>query len=212
VTLLSPGRLLSRSIGLVPRTASSHVPDRQSQPPTFLRLVAIPAAPPWRQLQAAMLEARLGAPLPADQIVFACRRLGSWRPNVEARFALLYARARDLQGPVMVQQEIEGRALAFRLQHPTTQAHLTRAHAVTAALVVVAVLLFADAAIQATGERQLDGATLSNLEDMADTATRHAAAELKLRREAVALESVGGKARSPAALVQDLTWISAQAK
>src|SRR4051812_4519545 len=83
-------------------------PAGAATPQVFKRVIATPSGPPWRQVRAAQLEARHGAPLPIGELMFRLKRIAPWSLGQPGRFAAFYIRTREYRSAFEAIVDVEG--------------------------------------------------------------------------------------------------------
>ncbi len=175
----------------------------------FVRVIATRPGPPWDQARQAALEARLGAPARLTDIVWRLRRLDPWRPGGPARFAAVYARAKDARNGLVAAPTVEGRQVSVSFTPPAEQARrLRRLGAVAMASAVIAALAVGLAST-VIARRGQTGALLDSAERAAAARLRQADALGRLKRQALELDGAGLRGRRIADLLADVAWTSA---
>jgi len=178
--------------------------------PTILtRTISAPPGAPWDQSRAALLEARLGAPLPIAELKFKLKRLESWRPNRAGKFAAFYMRSAEYRGPFETVVGVEGASITVEFGRTSRQ--LERARTVgTAAVMAAVILALVIAAVTGAVSARRDAAALVDRGE-AMAAARGRALTAFNRREAQIAEAKAlqkGRVRV-SELVSDLEWASA---
>ena len=182
--------------------------SRPAMPQVFSRILTAPPGVPWRQAQAALLEARQSAPLPASDVALRLRRLGSWTGG-SARFVALYVRSADFSESFTAETVIDGQAVRHRFVHPDEQRRRSTQVAIIALasaglLVAAAASVSMALAQRATLETQLEAAERT-------TASRLRTAEAMNRRwrEATVLSAASQNDASIAKVLSELSWVAA---
>ncbi|MDB5438844.1 MAG: hypothetical protein JWM33_1271 [Caulobacteraceae bacterium] len=124
------------------------LPRLEARTGVFSRVVTAPSGAPWEQARIAELDARLGAPMPVSTLAIRLVRLTPWRPGVEARFVVFYARVEAVRGGLTVERRIEGRALKIAFHSPADQARRLRLAAAAAAVGLLCAGLVAGAVVK----------------------------------------------------------------
>jgi hypothetical protein len=174
----------------------------------FSRTITTPPGAPWDQDRAAELEARMGAPLPLDHIVYRRRRLEPWRPGRHGRFAIFYARTVDVAGGLDAAVSVDGRPVRVRFQAPGE--NLARVRRLAPALIVgVASSLFVAGAITAAfGVRASTEDRLAQLEQLAQTRLRQAELAQRLKVQSRLLKERVPRRSTVADYLNDIGWAS----
>lgn len=178
------------------------------EPQVFTRVFAVPAGAPWEQAQAAQLEARHGAPLPAAELQYRLRRLGRWSPRTAGRYAAVYVRARELTGPFETTVEAEGRPLtvafgAQTLQLPKLGSGLVLTLPVAAAFAVLAFALTVALTTRSQAAQQLEA-----VEASAEARLRAARTVERQRLQGRELVAAMERARPVGDVIDDLAWVA----
>jgi hypothetical protein len=177
-------------------------------PQVFVRTFVTPAGMPWDQSRGAALEARLGAPLPINDLHYRLKRLTRWSLGQAGRYAVFYVRRRDLTGPFETTMDIDGHAVRVSFggrARPTRS--MPRVGLLVVAIGVTAAMAVGLAAtalsIRATQTQQLD-----ELE-------RQTAMKLRLGRKVQheatqthALRANQGRSGQASDVLADLAWIA----
>jgi hypothetical protein len=183
-------------------------PEPKSAPKVFVRTLLTPPGLPWEQARTAELDARLSSPLPAGDVVYQLRRLEAWRPGSPARFAAFYVLARDVDGRLETQAQVDGRDIRVVFESAEVSANRAKrlgaiglaAGAVAFALVLVVAL--------ALGRRAELEAKLATTEQQADVKLRAASAKARLKAQDQALRHWRDKGRPLSEIMADLAWVS----
>jgi hypothetical protein len=184
-------------------------PDTPFGPPVFVRTISTPSAPPWDQARAAELEARLGAPLPLDQVTFQIRRLGSWAFGQPGRFAVCYIRAREIGDQFETTVEADGQPLRIRFVSRAERVRRARATGSIAALMAIGGLLVAGAVGAALSIRFETKNKLAGLEQTVAVRMREAQREAHLKAQTRLLNTAGVRGDGLENFLSDLVWASA---
>ena len=177
------------------------------EPPTlFLRRFEIPPGAPWRQWQAARIEATHAGPLPSAASMVSVRRLGRWAPGAPAQFAAAYVR-RDEQAPPLIETVVDGHPVRFAFSSAAATRTELRTFAVTGLYVAMAVLSVGLAMEKALAARAANDDLLTREEVRA---RRWAAVERRSdagAKDEDLLRRAGADGRSFADLASDLLWL-----
>ena len=189
--------------GAFPEGASPKPFEARAAPPPsttgFTRVISTPAAWPWRQQQMAALDARLGAPLPIEQLHVRVRRLDPWRRGQAARFAATYVRAAGVTRSLFPGGPNLSKAIA------TSPLRQALPHA---ALWLVALLLTGLALVTGFHRRQDGEDTLAALERRAGLQVRAAHQLVRRKADARLLDEMQARQRSSEQVLRDLAWLS----
>ena len=175
-------------------------------PTWFLRCFEIPAGAPWRQWQAARIEATHAGPLPSAASLVSVRRLGRWAPGVTARFAVAYVR-RDERPVPPIETVVDGHSVRFAFASAAAARTDLRDLAVTGLYVATAVLCVGLAMEKALAARAANDLLLTREEvrarrwGVAEHRANAAAKDEDLLRRA------GADGRSFADVASDLVWL-----
>lgn len=184
------------------------VPEPKPEAKVFVRTLLAPPGLPWEQARTAELDARLSSPLPAGDVVYQLRRLDAWRPGSPARFAAFYVLARDVDGRLETQAQVDGRDVRVVFESGAVTAERAKRLGVVglaAAVVAFAIVLVTGLAVARRTE--LDG-KLTTIEQQADVKLRNASAKARLKSQSQALRAWPDKGAPVGDLMADLAWIS----
>jgi hypothetical protein len=179
-----------------------------NEPGTFVRLVSIPPTWPWRQTRAAELQARLGAPVAEDKLLYSVQRLEPWRPRTPCRFAILYARKDQVRDVYSTTLTIDGRELRFSLQPPSERQREQLLAAVSVGLCVGLGLATCAGVTTALEHRAVSSETLAELEAQSQAALKRAQVQARSRQDMQLLLGLGARDHSPSRVLEDLLWVS----
>jgi hypothetical protein len=207
--MIAPGSLrladepdfeMAPDVGLAP-------PEAKPTPKVFVRTLQTPPGWPWEQARTAELEARLSSPMPPGDAVFQLRRLQPWRPGTLARFAAFYVLARDVDGRLETQAQVDGREARVVFEDPALAADRAKRLGViglAAGVVAFALVLVAGLALGRRAE--LEG-RLAAAEQQASVKLRGASAKARLKAQAQALRNWPDKGAPMSNVLADLAWI-----
>lgn len=176
------------------------------EPRLFTRVIVIPPGAPWTQLRAAKLEVEHGAPLPLGELVSSLRRIGPWRPQSVARFAIAYLRREQAGGHQKVAALIDGAPFEFVFR-PAGLAALKRPELLVAGLALLAVVGLSLAGAKATRVKSDNEAMLARLELNAKAAERKMRRQGQLERDAAIVKRSGMDRGTFADVAADLAWL-----
>jgi hypothetical protein len=192
----------------------------------FVRRIDIPPGAPWDQHRAAKLAAAHGAPLSRDVVAASLKRLAPWRARRPGVFAVAYIRRADLPPDGVVEGALEGKALRFAFQPAGLALARARKLAITGLLAIVAIAALGLGVQTALNRRAQNEQLLARLESNASRGERlgrrsaQRALDMRLVRLAGAEHSSFAdlaadlawlsQARRPSALIQRVTWGSAE--
>lgn len=184
-------------------------PEPKPAPKVFVRTVLAPPGLPWEQARTAELDARLSSPLPAGDVVYQLRRLEAWRPGSPARFAAFYVLARDVDGRLETQAQVDGRDV--RVVFESAEVAADRAKRLGAIGLAAGVIAFALVLVVslALGRRAELESKLSTAEQQADVKLRAASATARLKAQDQALRHWRDKGVPMNEVLADLGWVSA---
>jgi hypothetical protein len=183
-------------------------PEAKPAPKVFVRTLLAPPGLPWEQARTAELDARLSSPLPAGHAVYQLRRLEAWRPGSPARFAAFYVLARDVDGRLETQAQVDGRDV--RVVFESAEVSAERAKRLGMVGLAAGVIAFALVLVTglALGRRaELEG-KLATAEQQADAKLRSVSAKARLKTQAQALRNWQAKGLPMSEVMADLAWIS----
>lgn len=189
-------------------TAPPPEPEPKPEPKVFVRTLLAPPGLPWEQARTAELDARLSSPLPAGDTVYQLRRLEAWRPSSPARFAAFYVMARDIDGRLETQAQVDGRHVRVVFESAAMSADRAKrlgAVALAAGVIALGLVLMVGVAL---GRRAELEAKLANAEQQADVKLRGATAKARLKAQAQALGHRPDKGKPMSEVMADLGWIS----
>lgn len=191
-----------------PDTPDAAPEPPQETPKVFVRTLMAPAGLPWEQTRTADLDARLGAPLPAGDVVYQLKRLEGWRPGAAARFAAFYVLARDVDGRLETHAQVDGKDVRVVFESAAQAAGRARrlgaVGLAAGALAFVAVL----AVGLALGRRAELGASLESAEQKAIVKLKGASGKARLKAQEQALRAWPDKGAPIADVLADIAWIS----
>ena len=200
------------SLRLVDEPEGSEPPEPPTEPKAapkvFVRTLLTPPGMPWEQSRTAELDARLSSPLPAGDVVYQLRRLEAWRPGSPARFAAFYVLARDVDGRLETQAQVDGRDVRVVFESrevAARRAKLLGAVGLGSGVVVFALVLVTGLAVGRRAE--LEG-KLAAAEQLADSKLRSASSKARLKAQEQALRSWRDKGLPMSDILADLAWIS----
>ncbi len=179
-----------------------------SKPGTFVRLVSIPPTWPWRQAEAAELQARLGAPIAEDKLLYSVRRIEPWRPRTAGRFAILYVHKDQVRDAYATVVTMEGRELRFTLQTPSERRREQVLAAVALGLGVGLVLATCAGLTAALERRAVSSEMLAELEAQSLASLKRAQTQARARQDMQLLLGLGAREHSPSRVLEDLLWVS----
>ncbi len=183
-------------------------PEPKAQPKVFVRTLLAPPGMPWEQARTAELDARLSSPLPAGDAVYQLRRLEAWRPGSPARFAAFYVMARDVDGRLETQAQVDGRHVTVIFESAEMAAdRAKRLGAIGLAAGVIAFALVLVVSLALGRRAELEG-KLASAEQQADAKVRGAAAKARLKAQDQALRHWIDKGEPMTEVMADLGWIS----
>lgn len=205
--MIPPGSL--RLVDEPETDAASEPPSAaKPQPNVFVRTLLAPPGWPWEQSRTAELDARLSSPLPAGDVVYQLRRLEAWRPSSPARFAAFYVLARDVDGRLETQAQVDGRDV--RVVFESADMSAARAKRLGVIGLAAGVIAFAMVLVVslALGRRaELEG-QLANAEQQADVKLRAASDKARLKQQEQALRTWRDKGAPMSEILADLGWVS----
>jgi hypothetical protein len=197
------------SIAPFPRLIIEEDPVEVAAPPKpFVKVVSTPPGLPWDQTRAAELEARVGAPLPLDKVVYRVKRLEPWQPGHAARFAAVYFRGEELGGRLDATVEIDGRTLSLNFLSRQEGGRRARMLAIAAAAAGVTTFLAVAGIGMALTTRAQATAQLEALEQLVAKRSREVEVRRSLKAQAKALDQEGLAGRSLSDFLNDLAWAS----
>lgn len=183
-------------------------PEPNPAPKVFVRTLLAPPGLPWEQARTAELDARLSSPLPAGDVVYQLRRLEAWRPGSPARFAAFYVLARDVDGRLETQAQVDGRDV--RVVFESADVSVGRAKRLGAVGLAAGVIVFAlvlVVGLALSRRTELEG-RLAAAEQQADVKLRGASAKARLKAQDQALRQWRDKGEPMSEVLADLGWIS----
>lgn len=177
-----------------------------AHPHVFVRAFSVPAAMPWEQTRAAQLEARHGAPLPISELLFRCRRLGSWGLGRPGRFAVFYVRGREFKAPFETVVEVDGEPVKVAFGAGAEQLRRAKSSVLVLILVGFTAFVLAAAPMIAFKARRDAQTRLDAVEQALAAKMRLAAAVERDRRNAGALRRAIGRTAPVGDVLADLAW------
>lgn len=181
--------------------------ERASAGP-YVMTIGTPAGMPWDQWRLARLEAENSSPLPLDQLRYALRRIGRWRPGQPGRFAGAFFHRDGVRGEQAHVQELDGVELQFLVRdEASTRAARIRRWTPLACISIAAVSLLAAFPL-ALADRNTANTALELLRQQAQ---RNLAARENARRqhaENISLAQVGARGSSLANALDDIGWLA----
>ena len=180
----------------------------ESGPPHYTRLVSVPAAAPWDQQRAALLNARHNSPLPDDQVLIQVKRLGSWRPNEHARFAAAYVRKSDFAGGASFTEDLGGELVAFEFSSSASKTQARRRAIIDLSLgasLIVVILFGGSASVTRRAESE---AALGAAQKVDEEAARQERLSARIAKNVSKLSNAGYAGRSGGDLLEDLSWLA----
>ena len=183
--------------------------DGLVSPTVFVRTISTPAGAPWDQARAAALEARVGAPLPLNDVVYQLKRLDGWTFGRPARYAACYVRSNEVGDDFETLTEIDGRSVSVRFLSQAEQARRTRQVSMIGAGVAVTLLLVVGAGLSALAMRSDLDSRLSALEQTTTVRLRRAEAQQQEREQSRALVAAHTEGHTVNDVLGDLQWVSA---
>jgi hypothetical protein len=190
-------------------SAGSESAKPQAEPVKFFSLpITTPSGPPWEQSAAAALSARLAAPIDISQLEYRIRRVAPWRLNQPGRFSVVYVRRADVRERVAIRTEQDGHTFEVVFANGASARSDGRSSALTAGLMICAVLTLTVVGWSALGRRAKSEESLRSLERQAtlvETRTRDYAAA---KRQAAELDSLGMRDHSLQSALEDIAWAS----
>jgi hypothetical protein len=178
-------------------------------PKIFPRILTSPPGLPWDQSRAAMLDARLNAPMPIGELVVQLRRLSPWRPGEAGRFVAFYARRVDIEGGLVESVLVDGAAFLVRFETEAAQAaRRLLVIGIAGAIGVTAALLFTGVSL-ALANREDAQMQMTRLE--AEITARNHALNARNRdlAEARNIDNADLTGRDLDHLLTDLAWTDA---
>jgi len=204
--MLAP--LISRPV--IAGNSEADLPDggANHDPPRYIRALTVPAAAPWDQQRAALLNAELNSPLPNDQVLIQVKRLGSWRPNEQARFAAAYVKRADVSATTRFAQELDGIVVAFEFSTAASKS-VARRRAILDLGLISSLLVVTLVAGAASLERRAETvAALAVAQRTDDQAIRRARLSSRITKNLRKLGAAGYAGRSGGDLLADLSWLA----
>lgn len=184
------------------------VRDDRGEPNCFVRSFVVPAASPWDQHRAAMLNARVNSPSNAPDLRIDVRRSEPWRPNQPGRFCAAYVRAAELPQPFVVERPVEGRIVEFRFTSPRIE-RAQRLLLLRDVALGVALLISLTLAVGKLVEVRSARAEALARAIQSEHAVLRAAAEQRQETRTVGrLVAAGLDGRSGGDLIRDLGWLA----
>lgn len=178
-------------------------------PRVFVRVISTPPGMPWDQLRAARLEARMGAPIPLDGVVYELMRLAAWRSREAGRFAAFYVRSQEVRGRLTTEVEVDGRPIRVSFLSPAEQAHARRRAGVLAGALAAAALVVLGALFLALQTHAAASSRLEALEARSGAELHQARKLAQLKDQARALDQAHMRGRSLTQALDDLALASA---
>ena len=183
--------------------------NRLGSPSVFIRTLTIPPGAPWDQARSAALEAKLGAPLPFDQVLCRVKRLGRWALGRAARFVVCYVRRQDAGARFSATVEVDGRRLEIAFRSPDEERRRPLQVGLTVLVFGSAVALMALAVVQSLNLRSETLAREATTEQVAGARLREAKSQAQLADQVKLLKGVGADQETLEAILGDLSWASA---
>jgi hypothetical protein len=174
----------------------------------FVRTLSAPAGLPWDQLRAAVLEARLGAPLPLGEVVYQLKRLEPWTPGKPARFAAFYVRAQAIGERLSAQPVVDGEPIPIEFISRAAQRRRSQRFMILASAGGLLSAILLGSTLTALSARSQAAAELETAEQLAALKVDQAKAVQKLKDQSRMLDGAGLKGRSLEAFLSDLAWAS----
>jgi hypothetical protein len=180
-----------------------------ASPKLFSLVITTPPAPPWRQRQMAMLEARQSAPVPIAEVACQIQRLNAWTSRT-GRYAAFYVRSADFKRSFTTDVTVDGQTVRVRMEHASDQQRRSARAAVLGGIGAVLLVALA-AAVTAAGAQR------ARLDTALDTAERQASSRLRVAQnihrrwsEATALEAASRGDTPAGQVLADINWAAAR--
>jgi len=194
---------LRTDIGFEPGPASN-----QDHPKVLSRVIVTPPGSPWAQARLARMDARHAAPLPLSDLVYQVRRLSSWRPASEGRFAVFYVRARDARSPFEAIETVDGRALKVAFGKAATNTASLQGLGLAVLLLALTGGLLTTAAIVGARARAESVDRLDAVERLAHAKIATAQTFRRGVTQARQLKAAVGRAAPASDVLNDLAWVA----
>lgn len=180
----------------------------RDEPKVFVRTLMAPAGLPWEQSKTADLDARLGAPLPAGDVVYQLKRLEGWRPGFAARFAAFYVLARDVDGRLETHAQVDGKDVRVVFESADEAARRAkRLGLIGLAAGAVAFLIVLAVGLALSRRAELE-AGLATAEQKAVVKLKGVSGKARLKAQAQALRAWPEKGAPVAEVLADIAWVS----
>lgn len=190
--------------GSAPPTAQ----EAREEPKVFVRTLTAPAGLPWEQSKTVDLDARLGAPLPAGDVVYQLKRLEPWRPSAPARFAAFYVLARDVDGRLETHAQVDGKDVGVVFESASeTARRAKRLGAIGLAAGVFAFLVVLAVGLALNRRAELE-AQLTAAEQKAAVKLKGVAAKARLKAQERALRGWPDRGAPVSDVLADIAWTS----
>ena len=194
--------------GLTLKLVDDAEASRLSPAKVFVKTVITPPGLPWDQARAAALEARIGAPLPLDQVLFRLKRLEPWKLGQAARYAVGYLRKSDAGEAFNADVIVDGKArqIRFRSAAETENQRKQLATIMFAGTLVLAAT--AGGIGSALIVREKAEARLAAVEQASLGKLRAAKKESRLKAQARILDAAKRREATVGDMLNDLSWAS----
>jgi hypothetical protein len=187
---------------------SPELQETREDPKVFVRTLMAPPGLPWEQGRTADLDARLGAPLPAGDVVYQLKRLASWRPGAAARFAAFYVLAKDVDGRLETHAQVDGKDVRVVFES-ADQAALRAKRLGVIGLVAGALAFLVVVAVGLALNRRAElEASLETAEQKAVVKLKGVSGKARLKAQEQALRAWPDKGAPVSDVLADLAWIS----
>ena len=174
----------------------------------FTRIFAVPAASPWDQDRAAKFDARMGSPLPEQDVVISVRRLGRWSSNQAARYCAAYLRKAQVSTEHRLTLSVEDRPLefVFRADHFARARRARRLGDL--ALAFVLAIVVSSALAKSVSARRSNIAMLDRTDRALHANLARQVENERAARNYALILGMNADGRSGAVLMNDLAWIA----